>query len=409
MLKTVSSSSGGNSGFPFTLGNTIITSQSTTTTLSNLTLNNVIINGTTENNVSFSNVNVLSGNIANVTISNATVVNANITSVATTFPNSFLANSFTTLGNSTLTLGNSTSSVGNLTLGNANITSVASTFPNSYLANSTATLGNTTITLGSTTSTVGNLTLANVTITGGTISDNTVTANSFVGTGNILSSSNIGVFSYGNLSYSDTGIVASYASSVNSYVQIVAQNLSNANQASTDFTVVNDTGTAYGDFGITSSTYSGTGRFYNSNVVYAYSGNADLVIGTITNNAVHFVGNNSTTDAMTLNGNNTITINAVGATFPNSYLSNSTATLGNATITLGSTTSNVGNLTLSNVTITSGNVTINAGTQNVQTINHTATTNANATMSTASIPLVPQGYMLFDLNGTVVKIPYYAV
>jgi len=111
---------------------------------------------------------------------------------------------------------------------------------------------------------------------------------------------------------------------------------------------------------------------------------------------------------MTLNGNNTITINALGATFPNSYLSNSTATLGNATITLGSTTSSVGNLTLSNVTITSGNVTINAGTQNVQTINHTATTNANATMSTASIPLVPQGYMLFDLNGTVVKVPYYA-
>jgi len=252
------------------------------------------------------------------------------------------------------------------------------------------------------------LTLGNVTITGGTISDNTVTANSFVGTGNILSSSNIGVFSYGNLSYSDTGVVASYASSVNSYVQIVAQNLSNANQASTDFTIVNDTGTAYGDFGITSSTYSGTGRFYNSNVVYAYSGNVDFVIGTITNNAVHFVGNNSTTDAMTLNGNNTITINALGATFPNSYLSNSTATLGNATITLGSTTSSVGNLTLSNVTITSGNVTINAGTQNVQTINHTATTNANATMSTASIPLVPQGYMLFDLNGTVVKVPYYA-
>jgi len=306
-----------------------------------------------------------------------------------------------TVNGITLT-GNVTTS-GNLTLGGT-----LSGVTNAQLQNSAVTIGNTTISLGSTATTIGNLTLGNVTITGGTISDNTVTANSFVGTGNILSSSNIGVFSYGNLSYSDTGVVASYASSVNSYVQIVAQNLSNANQASTDFTIVNDTGTAYGDFGITSSTYSGTGRFYNSNVVYAYSGNVDLVIGTITNNAVHFVGNNATTDAMTLNGNNTITINALGATFPNSYLSNSTATLGNATITLGSTTSSVGNLTLSNVTITSGNVTINAGTQNVQTINHTATTNANATMSTASIPLVPQGYMLFDLNGTVVKVPYYA-
>jgi len=363
------------------------------------------------------------------------------------------------------------------------------------------TLGNTTINASSTTTTLSNLTLNNVIISSGSVFDNVTTANSFVGTGNILTSSNVGVFSYGNLSYSDTGVIASYAASDNSYIQIVVQNLSNGNQASTDFTVVNDTGTAYGDFGITSSTYSGTGRFYNSNVVYAYSGNVDLVIGTITNNAVHFVGNNATTDAMTLNGNNTITINALGATFPNSYLSNSTATLGNATITLGSTTSTVGNLTLGNAVVTSGNimanlsgstipaanitgilpvpnggigigslssnsfvigngtsalttgafgvnangaltitgsagsnsqvlistgggtlnqfsntlssisisnVTISSGTINVQATNHTATTNANATMSTASIPLVPQGYMLFDLNGTVVKVPYYA-
>ena len=156
-----------------------------------------------------------------------------------------------TVNGITLT-GNVTTS-GNLTLGGT-----LSGVTNAQLQNSAVTIGNTTISLGSTATTIGNLTLGNVTITGGTISDNTVTANSFVGTGNILSNSNIGVFSYGNLSYSDTGVVASYASSVNSYVQIVAQNLSNANQASTDFTIVNDTGTAYGDFGITSSTYSGT-------------------------------------------------------------------------------------------------------------------------------------------------------
>jgi hypothetical protein len=307
-----------------------------------------------------------------------------------------------TVNGITLT-GNVTTS-GNLTLGGT-----LSGVTNAQLQNSSVTIGNTTVALGSTVTSLGNLTLANVTIISGTITDNTVTANSFVGTGNISSNSNVGVFSYGNLSYSDTGIIASYASSVNSYVQIVAQNLSNANQASTDFTVVNDTGTAYGDFGVTSSTYSGTGRFYNSNVVYLYSGNVDLVVGTITNNSVHFSANNSTTDAMTLNGNNTITINSLGSTFPNSYLSNSTATLGNATITLGSTTSLVGNLTLSNVTITSGNVTINSGTQNVQTINHTASVSGNATYGTSSLLLVPQGFLQYDLNGTVVKIPYYAV
>ena len=57
----------------------------------------------------------------------------------------------------------------------------------------------------------------------------------------------------------------------------------------------------------------------------------------------------------------------------------------------------------------SNNVSIIGGTINVQTVNHVTTTNANATMSTASIPLVPQGYLEYDLNGTVVKIPYYAV
>ena len=95
-------------------------------------------------------------------------------------------------------------------------------------------------------------------------------------------------------------------------------------------------------------------------------------------------------------------ITSVAATFPNSYLANSTATLGNATITLGGTTSTVGNLTLSNVTISTGSI-------NVQTTNHTANVSANATYGTSSLLLVPQGFLSFDLNGTVVKVPYYAV
>lgn len=95
-------------------------------------------------------------------------------------------------------------------------------------------------------------------------------------------------------------------------------------------------------------------------------------------------------------------ITSVAATFPNSYLTNSSATLGNTTITLGGTTSSVGNLTLSNVTIGSGNI-------NVQTTNLTSTTSSTATFATASLPLVPAGYIQLDLNGTVVKVPYYAV
>jgi hypothetical protein len=70
-----------------------------------------------------------------------------------------------TLGNTAVYLGNTTTTLNALTLTNVTISSVASTFPNSYLANSTATLGNATVTLGSTTSSVGNLTLTNLTAT----------------------------------------------------------------------------------------------------------------------------------------------------------------------------------------------------------------------------------------------------
>ena len=73
-------------------------------------------------------------------------------------------NTTATLGNAAIGLGNTTTTVGNLTLGNVLITSVATTFPNSFLANSTATLGNATLTLGSSTTAVGNLALNNATI-----------------------------------------------------------------------------------------------------------------------------------------------------------------------------------------------------------------------------------------------------
>jgi len=59
--------------------------------------------------------------------------------------------------------------------------------------------------------------------------------------------------------------------------------------------------------------------------------------------------------------------------------------------------------------LTSSNVSITGGTINVQTTNLTAATNVSATFANSSIMLVPAGYINFDLNGTVVKVPYYAV
>jgi hypothetical protein len=57
----------------------------------------------------------------------------------------------------------------------------------------------------------------------------------------------------------------------------------------------------------------------------------------------------------------------------------------------------------------SNNVTITGGSINVQATNLTSTTSSTATFATSSLPLVPAGYIQVNLNGTVVKVPYYAV
>jgi hypothetical protein len=65
----------------------------------------------------------------------------------------------------------------------------------------------------------------------------------------------------------------------------------------------------------------------------------------------------------------------------------------------------LGNMALQNST----SVTITGGNVNVQTTNMTSTTSSSATFATSSLLLVPAGFFSFDLNGTVVKVPYYDV
>jgi hypothetical protein len=150
---------------------------------------------------------------------------------------------------------------------------------------------------------------------------------------------------------------------------------------------------------VSSFTVDAQGRITSAgNVTIAISNSAVSGLGTMSTqnaNAVAITGG-------TVNG---VTGNVVGAipngSITNVLLQNSTATLGNATITLGGTTSTVGNLTLSNVTVSSGNVTANVSLTNA--------TNTSATFATSSLPLVPAGYLKFQLaNSTVVLVPYYA-
>ena len=346
---------GGSPSTTFTLGNTVVTLGGTTTNVGNLTL-----------------------------------ANANITSVAQTFPNSYLSNSTTTLGNATLTLGSTTSTVGNLTLTNVTISNVATTFPNSFLSNSSTTLGNTTVTLGSTVSSIGNLTLANVTISSGNANLNTANI-SYNG-----ASSNIGSLSVGGAANitADTGLIASFVGNATTYSYVAVQNKNTGNTSYGSYSLYNELGNVYVDFGINGSTYSYTAAgfpnnaFSSPNAAFLQTGGGDLVIGTNQANVVHFIanGSSSTSDAMTINANNTVTINAVGTTFPNSFLANSSTTLGNTTLTLGSTTSSVGNLTLNNVTISSGSISNVAITSNLvtKTANYSAAAGDETILANAS-------------------------
>ena len=180
-----------------------------------------------------------------------------------------------------------------------------------------------------------------VAITGGTINGTSVGATT-PSTGaftsvsanlTITGSLSAGAYSYGSLSYSDTGIFASYNTNTNSYAQIILANGSAGTAASTDFIVGNNNTTAttyFGDFGMNSSAFSGTGSLNAPNAVFLASTSADLAIGTNTANAIHFVVNGGATDAMTINSSGAISVGtwngtAIGAAYGGTGVANNSA------------------------------------------------------------------------------------
>ena len=119
--------------------------------------------------------------------------------------------------------------------------------------------------------------------------------------------------------------------------------------------------------------------------------------------AAGIYGNASTVSQVTVDAKGRITTAAnVAISVANTAITGGNITLGNTTIGLGNTATTVGNLTLTNVTIPSG-------TMNVTIVNHTSNIAANATFSSATMQLIPANYLIINLNGVNVKIPYYAV
>jgi hypothetical protein len=133
----------------------------------------------------------------------------------------------------------------------------------------------------------------------------------------VATASTSGAVSYGVLPYSDTNILASFDLSVNSYAQLIVNNESNGSTASADVIVSNNSGSSnayYGDFGINSSTFSGSGSFNIANAVYLTATSGDLAIGTLTAGmAVHFFAAGSTMDALAITSANVVQLGGVDA------------------------------------------------------------------------------------------------
>jgi hypothetical protein len=150
-------------------------------------------------------------------------------------------------------------------------------------------------------------TLSATNVTGTTVNGSTVIASKA-----IAPTATTGAFSYGTLGYTDTNIFASYQTSVNSYAQQIVQNTSSGTSASADYIVSNDQGTAttfYGNFGMNSSAFTGVGPFQLPSVVYLFSTDSDLVIGTKTAHELRLVTNDNAADSITISPTSAVAFN----------------------------------------------------------------------------------------------------
>ena len=122
-----------------------------------------------------------------------------------------------------------------------------------------------------------------------------------------------GTLQVGTIGYTDTGVIAAFASSVAGYNQVVIQNTNAGSTASCNFNVSNNNGTSstnFGELGINSSAFTGSGSFSQAGNVYLASASTDLAIGTYGSSAIHFVVNNGATDAMSISAAGLINVNS---------------------------------------------------------------------------------------------------
>ena len=223
-------------------------------------------------------------------------------------------------------------------------------------------------------------------------------------------SSDHGPFNYGTLSYSDTGIMADFSYNANSYNQVILQNRNAGASASTNFIVSNNQGTAntyYGEFGMNSSGFSGSGSFALPNAVYLASASSDLVIGTLGNNTLRIVTHNSGTDAVTVNASGVATFanQIVGSISgsANNVRQNLTAGTG-ISFSTGTTYNGSVAVTINATNTATGTVTTVGGTGTVSglTLTGTVTTSGNLTLGGTIDKASTSTFGIAKVDGTTI-------
>jgi hypothetical protein len=211
----------------------------------------------------------------------------------------------------------------------------------------------------------------------GTFTSPVFNGGAYIATEAITGSLNQGAFAYGTLNGSDTGIFASYQTSIAGYAYVALQNTSNNAAATTDIALYNDTASLgkYIDIGINSSAFTGTGNFSLANAGYIYTNAGDLSLGTYGSNGIHFIINNSATDAMTINASGALALNGSYGTSGYLLQTNGSAAaptwVATSTITAGTAT-NATNVAITDDTTTNSDyyvtfVSASSGNSNVKT------------------------------------------
>jgi hypothetical protein len=223
-----------------------------------------------------------------------------------------------------------------------------------------------------------------------------LTGGPITGNGTIsLANTTVTAASYGNASTVGSFTVDAQGrltSASNSTISIAPSQI-NATIPNTGLTnssvTINGTAISLGGSGTVTANTTGTLTLGTGLTGTSFNGSAN-VTANLANTTVTAgsYGNANTVSAITVNAQGQITA-----------ASNTAISITNSQVT------GLGTMSTQN----SNNVTITGGSINVQSVNLTSTTSSTATFATSSLPLVPAGYIQVDLNGTVVKVPYYAV